>query len=365
MDISAAAAKLGIEEKYLRQRIRHGISAVTCGKTKYLAFRKELHHIEKGTVIFDNNEIIRGVPKIRRILYLKSGLTVKFPKGFHIEEKIDGYNVRVAKVGEEVYAITRGGLICPFSTDLATAKTASFFRENDLVLCGEIAGPLNPHVTHDYPEVKNAELFIFDIRQKESGKPVKFSEKRRLSETHGLKMVPYLGSFKPNELGKVYSLIKKLDGQNREGMVFKTEDMSEQAKYIFPRANISDVSSAFHFPFEYGHDFFFRRLIREGFQSYEFDRTQSERDARALRIGKAVLEPMLESINNVASGKRLTEDTTVEADPDVLAEFAEHLEHLGIDSEKEISGNRLTIRKRFISTQDRIKNFLNGEYASD
>ncbi|MCR3882855.1 MAG: RNA ligase, partial [Methanothrix sp.] len=71
-----------------------------------------------------------------------------FPDGVLVEEKMNGHNVRVVMVGGRVIALTRGGFICPYSTEVAKDQiNPRIFEDHpDIVLCGEMVGPKNPYV---------------------------------------------------------------------------------------------------------------------------------------------------------------------------------------------------------------------------
>ena len=77
--------------------------------------------LEEGTLIAkttDRVEIVRGFPKIKRALTLFPTIKKHFDGDVAIEEKMNGYNVRIVKFGEKLYAITRGGFICPTQTKM-------------------------------------------------------------------------------------------------------------------------------------------------------------------------------------------------------------------------------------------------------
>ncbi len=148
----------GIIKKYQK----HDLDAIQ--------FKKDLGPIESGTLVIDkgNIHIIRGFPKIRRTLLLQPALKKHFPKEVAVEEKMNGYNVRIAQVDQQIIALTRGGYICPYTTRKATEilYLDDFFQENpEMVICGEMVGTLNPYVSHYYPEIGKLGFRIFDLRE--------------------------------------------------------------------------------------------------------------------------------------------------------------------------------------------------------
>ncbi len=124
------------------------------GKHDYLfRFDKEISRIERGTVLYekgDSFEVIMGFPKIRRAMVLDPTLKKHFSglEKITVEEKMNGYNVRVAKVKDDILAITRSGYICPYTTEKAKEKLDLKFFDDfpELVLYGEMLGPDNPYV---------------------------------------------------------------------------------------------------------------------------------------------------------------------------------------------------------------------------
>lgn len=133
----------------------------------YYRVVKKAGQLKKGTVVTDSG-ILYDFPRIARIMHLENGIKQAFQNPFYAEEKVDGYNVRIAKVGDRVFAFTRGSYVCPFSTDRLGDffNYERFFEENpDLIVCGEIAGPENPYNGETPPYVsEDVGFFAFDIR---------------------------------------------------------------------------------------------------------------------------------------------------------------------------------------------------------
>ena len=85
---------------------------------------KKFGEYEEGTLIVktkDGYDLVRGYPKIRRALTLHPTLIKHFNDVDEvvIEEKMNGYNVRIVHFGKNIYAITRRGYICPYTTEKA------------------------------------------------------------------------------------------------------------------------------------------------------------------------------------------------------------------------------------------------------
>ena len=103
--------------------------------------------------------------------------------------------------------------------------------------------------------------------------------------------------------------VEKLGGEGREGIVVKDPRMEiPPIKYTASQSNASDLNYAFRFFNDYAKDFMLSRIVREGFQSFEFNESEAELEERAKRLGMAILKPMVESISKVAGGDKVTED---------------------------------------------------------
>jgi putative ATP-dependent DNA ligase len=317
-------------------------------------------HVEEGTLIFlDPIKIIRGYPKIRRALCLVKALTKYFEKGYVLEEKVDGYNVRVVAYNKKIYAITKGGLICPYTSDLVQF-TRRFFKDHpNLVICGEVIGRFNPYVMHDYDRYGDCAFLVFDIREEKTNMPLSVKKRRNLCRQYGLSQVPML----PKD--DILSLVKKLDAEGKEGLVIKSPDMKRQMKYTTSTGNIGDLKYAFQFPFDFGKSFFFRRILREAFQSHELGEDDEAFNDRALRLGRAILWPMRQSIKKVAQGKQVFETNIIKGKPKVLRKYIKHLENQNIDFTHELKDNLLIVKRLPRRTNDKIKNYLFGQYCEE
>lgn len=334
-----------------------------------IQIRKSIGKIEAGTMIClgKSVEVIRGFPKIRRTLMLEPVLKKHFNSEIALEEKMNGYNVRIARVNNRIMAFTRGGFICPYTTKKANQlmDMEEFFNHHpQLIICGEMVGTDNPYVSQYYPEIGKLGFRIFDVREKLSNKPLPILEKRKLLEEYGLPPVRLLGIYDTHEAaGEILDIVRKLGEKDREGVVMKDPDMEIQPlKYTSSQAHASELEYAFSYPFDLGQAFFFSRVIREGFQSFEMDESDVEIKLRAKRMGESILYPMLETIRLIADDKVAAEDLVIEVDsPDEAEDFVRYLRSLGvIAAVVEVKTGKAVIRRLHQSTSDKISNFLNG-----
>lgn len=324
------------------------------------------HGIERGTVLIGGT-VVRGYPSVPRTLVLEAGVREYFDGEFVVEEKLNGYNARIAKVGD-VLAFTRSGYPCPFTTHLVERSLPldPFFDDHpDRMLCGEVIGPENPYTTHGYPEVDSVGFRVFDVRDRVTGDPLPVAERRSLCAEYDLPQVASFGSFEPDEAAELLSLVDELDERNREGIVMKSADGTDQLKYTTSAANRDALAYAFGLPFEYGRDFVFSRLLREAFRSVERDESDPEATERARDLGEAILLPMVETIREVQAGETVGEQHTIRGDPDVIEATLAKLAEQGLTIEMErddTEGDERVVEfvKRSSSTPDKIQYYLEG-----
>ncbi len=361
---------LNVKAEKLNQAIEKGIiKFFEFHGSPALQFKKGVGHIEDGTVIYfrDKIEVIRGFPKTRRTLMLSPTLKNHFKNKIVIEEKMNGYNVRIASIGDEIVALTRRGYLCPYTTKKAVEilDLEEFFNDNpDLVICGEMLGTDNPYVSHYYEEIGTLGFRVFDIRKKISNEPLQIKEKQKILEKYGLPAVRVLGTYDVDEApSKIKEIIKEIGEANREGIVMKDPEMIiSPLKYTSSEAHADEISYAFTFPFDFGKDFFFSRVIREGFQAFEMGDNEEELQKRAHRLGESILYSMVDTIKNISSGNQAVEDMVIDVENEEEAEaFLRHLHDLGVYAViAKFEDKKAVIRRIHQSTTDKINNFLNG-----
>ena len=109
------------------------------------------------------------------------------------------------------------------------------------------------------------------------------------------------------------------------------------------------------------------RIVREGFQTVEWDEDETEFEKRCMQLGKSILGPLSESIRSVKNGQRLYEDARIRVrDLKTAAEFEDYLKRLGIDAifeEPQSVGEEylIIIRKINKSTNDKTQAIWQGE----
>ena len=330
--------------------------------------------IERGTAFVDGT-VVRGFPKVPRTLVLAEGIPRHFDRGpVAVEEKLNGYNVRVARIDGDVLAFSRSGIVCPFTTRVLERLVdldPLFDAHPEAMVCGEMIGPENPYTAHDYPGVDSLAFRAFDWRDRETGDPLPVADRRERYERFDVPQVPHLGTYEVDAAARaVPDVVDELDADGREGVVLKSRDGRTQLKYTTSAANRGDLAYAFSLPFDYGQPFMFRRLIREAFQSVEWDESDERARERAHDLGEAILCSMRETVRTVDDGGTVGERHTVRASPETIDALFEHLRGQGltleVESDRREDGNRVvTFRKRTQSTNDKTKNYLEGQIVRE
>ncbi len=327
---------------------------------------------EEGTLIaktIKGLEVVSGYPKIRRALTLYPTIKKHFRGNVVFEEKMNGYNVRIVRFGDNLYAITRGGFICPYTTEKARLLfNNSFFKDLPrLMLCCEAVGKESPFVPKDVYGIEKIDFFVFDVRDKRSNEALPIKEKERLAEEYGFKIAPILAEVHVSEAHEVAKdVIEDLDRRGREGIVIKDPEMKRQPiKYTTSFANCSDLSFAFRFFGEYGRDFIFSRIVREGFQAFELDDDENFEE-RCRRVGEAILRAIVKSIKDVSEGKRIYDKMRLRFyDLEVFELFKEHVRRMGVNAEfsepvEDSDGYVVWFYRLMKSTTDKIDFILKG-----
>lgn len=348
------------------------------GHDDFFRFTTNVGRIDEGSVLIreeDCFEVIQGFPKIKRAIMLAPAIESHFEgiSSVIVEEKMNGYNVRVIEHKDKLVAFTRSGHVCPYSSDRANRLLErDLFRDHpEYVVYGEMVGPDNPYVPKDIYGVDSLEFFVFDIRYKDGG-TMPVHDRRKLAEEYGFTQVELLGEFGLAEAAdRIREIIVELGKTEHEGVVIKDPAMVLQPlKYTSSQSNCADLRHGFRFYNESGKDYLFARVVREGFQSVEWNESEDEIRERCLRLGESILRPMRESILHVQGGERLWEDVRIRVtDESTIDMFRMYLERLGLDvifGTPERVGDEyvVNIRKMNKSTTDKTLGIIEGQLWS-
>jgi putative ATP-dependent DNA ligase len=378
------ARLLGLEDTGLDDALEHFRDRSYAGR-EYRALTDARHGMERGTVLVGDTAV-RGFPSVPRILVLDAGVREFFAddERVAVEEKMDGFNARIARIddwagsGDEdgpIVAFTRSGFVCPYTTSRVNAllDAEPFFDDHpDLMLCGEFVGPETPYTDHDYEAVDSHGFRVFGVREQVSGDPLPVEERRDLLDRYDLPQPTLFGIYDPAEApSEVWDAVDDLDERGREGVMLKSADGDRLVKYTTHTKHVGELEHGFSLPFEVGRDYVFSRLIREGFMAAERDESDAELEARAHEIGEAILYPMVESIRTVERGEAVGEEHTVRGTEAELDALFDHLGSVGVnvqrEAEYEDDQGRTVVEFTKVSEQvtDQIEAYLDGNTVNE
>ncbi len=339
------AGVLGIDVGEAARLMRRRLRAMSYRGLRYIVFRGETHGFREGTVILAGREpvVVHGYPAIRRLVLL-SYTARHMVDRIVVEEKMNGYNTRVVYYEGEVYAITRGGYICPYTTArirrMYGDKLRRLGEENPgVVLAGEVVGLENPYVPVYYPEAPGFDYFVFDAFR--GDKPLPLRERDRLVSEYGLRRVRILGVIDKWDNESLRRFIELIEAEGREGIVIKDPEYRvPPLKYTTVSTNIGDIEEGMRYPFDEGKGYLFPRIVRLLAQGYEEDWRGEKLEEIAKRLGMAILRPALETLRKRAEGGLVAaEYRLVFPDEQVLGEFLEYMRSLGVDIVASIIGS--------------------------
>jgi putative ATP-dependent DNA ligase len=282
-----------------QQAIDHGKARVETlpGGQEYVRVTDDFRGMPRGTVLC-GQRLVYGYPHIGRILRLETGLGQQLSGPFWVEEKVDGYNVRVARLGEEVVALTRGGFVCPFTTDrLPDLLDLGVLEDHpETVLCAEVAGPEQPYVVGHPPQVvEDIALFTFDLMQLGRRDLLADAEAGALMDRYGLPRVARLGRFTASDWPALGALVRDLNQSRREGVVLKEENPPRRrVKYVTGASCIDDILATVDNLPQLPAEYFTGRVLRLAL----FLAEQGEAalpEARA-ELGRAFIDGLLDAI---------------------------------------------------------------------
>jgi putative ATP-dependent DNA ligase len=366
-----ATELLGLPAERMDELLGRVVKRCSWPEPRLLRFEKSISGVEAGTVIFDNGDVIFGYPKIRRAMMLESAIRRHFFGRVVAEEKMNGYNIRVASINGQIISLTRGGFICPYSTEVAREQISRELFEDhpELVLCGEMVGPDNPYVPKNIYPTSSVQIYLFDIAQKGNRTMQGVYRTCELAEEYGITRAPVLGEFDSREAFlKVLEIVKNLGREGREGVVLKDpRNEVSPIKYTSSESTCSDLQFAFKYYYDYAQDFFFSRVVREGFQSVEWRDSDEEFGLRSQRLGESILAPMVETIKRSMAEEQIVQHIQIRVKNLHTAwAFEQHLRRMGVRAifERPVPCNGkylVGITRPVMSTNDKTRSVIEGE----
>ncbi|MDD5339919.1 MAG: RNA ligase [Candidatus ainarchaeum sp.] len=334
------------------------------GEIEYIRFRDSHAGVERGTVIA-GKKAIRGYPHIKRIFTLENGLKRNMRDAeLHAEEKIDGFNVRVASVGGRVFAFSRGGFLDAFVTEKARDDKgiAAFFRDNpDSILCCEMIG--NTPYTAPAKDF-DVMLFVFDIGRG-PGAYLPCAQRYALVKKYGMRSVPVLGKFRSDDYAGLRKAILALNKGKKEGMVLKGATCA--VKYVTPWSDIEDIANGSGMLFDMPIGFFHQRVLRSAFFIKDFG---LGRDEYALELGRAFYDGLEAALKRVQEGGDAGDEFEISVrDPKIWDDIHRHMSHEvrleELWTRKENGRTRIRFRKIYKKTTKTLASYANGKGITD
>jgi putative ATP-dependent DNA ligase len=362
------AAALGLDPEGM-ESLRDRLETARFEGREYESLSSERRGVERGTVLFEECAV-RGYPSTPRALVAAPAIRERFEGRVHVEEKLNGYNVRLARIDGDVLALTRSGHVCPVTTGHArrTYDLEPFFDEHpETMVCVEYVGPATPYTSHDYPDVDGMAARAFSVRDRTSGEPWSVERRRAVLDDYDAPQVPLLGTYDDPDgaAEEVLDHLRRLEAEGREGVVCKSADGSRVLKYTAGATNREDLAHAFALPFECARDFLFSRVMREAFQAHEFDDGSPALRERAHELGEAILLPFVETIDAVERDGTVGEDHVLRGRPAEVAALLSHFEDQGIELAvlRDETGDRERVVeavKVAAATRDKVDYYLDG-----
>ena len=290
-----------------------GRSRVECFEYDGLTLERcndDLGQLPRGS-IRAAGRVLYGYSHIGRVLVLRRGLTEQLAGPFHVEEKINGYNVRIARVEGRLLAFTRGGFVCPFTTDrLPDLLDPAFFDAHpDKVICGEVAGPENPWLDASPPFIeRDVRLFVFDIGGWNRPDFLPVCKLRTLLDECALPAVPAFGWSDAGRYAELARQILELNEQGREGLIFRQgSPRPKRVKYVTAQVNLDDIQRSANRMADMPPGYFAGRILRIALflQEHHLD-TQPFEDA----LGHALLGSLDETLTHLQQEHRASQPFT-------------------------------------------------------
>ncbi|HWP90691.1 MAG TPA: RNA ligase [Thermodesulfobacteriota bacterium] len=276
-----------------------GVEEQDYNGVKYWRYADDVGHTLRGTVVlFDSSgqipiRTVPGFPHINRVYRLRSGVRRFFHTNpFFVEEKLDGYNVRLLIHRGQPLALTRGGFICPFTTEWAEIwwrryRLDRFFADYpDCVLFSEVLGD-NPYNSQRDPAISpGLYFFVFDILGGD-GEFLHVRDRYRVAENYELPTVPLLGQFSSDRIEELFEVLRDLNEKEREGVVLKSPTSKRAMKFVTPSTDLRDIKDNLILEFDLEPRFIINRLLRASLFIKEFG---LDEDEYASRLGRAFLD---------------------------------------------------------------------------
>ena len=372
----------GLGERLNEARAQGRTQRCRYGAAVYERITDDVAGLSRGAVAFPEREppaLVPAFPAIARVVALGEGARRHLAGPFRAEEKIDGFNVRVARERGETLAFTRGGFACPFTTDRLPdlADFGSLFREEpDAVVGAEVAGAGSPYLRAQARHYSDdVALFAFDLSRLGGREPEPLARRDALFERHGIPRAPeLLRCDRCDDAARemLRALALELDAYRAEGMILKPEAGSRRLKYVTPSVNLGDIAADAGLLAELGEGFFTSRALRfiigarelgAGDRLGEFERG----------LGSTLSEGMQRTLAQIEAEGEVYEDLAVRVrDPAAAEGLVAHLNRSSrlvqaheLWREPDGAHTRVGIRKVLLRSTSYLKSLLRGDPIVD
>ncbi|TVM03240.1 MAG: RNA ligase [Candidatus Brocadia sp. WS118] len=310
MQMYDVVKQVGITESLWQGSVeRHDAVSEEFDGIRFFRMTKKVGALGKGSIITEDG-IIFGFPSIARILHLENGVRNAYIHPFYVEEKVDGYNVRVVRIQGRVLVFSRGAYVCPFSTD----RIADFLEVKKifddipgLIVCGEFAGPDNPYNIAHPPYVKeDVRFFAFDVMMMNQSHSIPVDERYKIFDTYRVPTVRRFGQFSASDISDLKKIVKGLDEAGCEGVVMKPTHPAEKIlKYVTLGSCLRDINVTAPLMAEMASEFFTHRIIRAAMFIHE--QMEALQPEVFPQLGKVLLRPIYENVAKAARNEVIDE----------------------------------------------------------
>ena len=340
----------------------------------YIRVIKDSAKVPRGTIYLNNSCIIPEYPSIKRAYILKKAIEREFGiQKFILEEKVDGTNIRMIYDSnkKQILAFSRGGYICPYSTEIAQNNKALLELYQDfpnLIICGELIGenPYN-HISTIYGEKPRIMVFdIFKLRkdlQKDLLLPL---QRQELLERYSIETVKVFGKdFTKDNYTDIVVILNNLEKQGREGVVLKSLDgLEPRIKYITFSACSLAIADHVVKGFEQ-----FAPITRERFflaACYLREMKNLSKKESIEILGSTIIERLQEIIDKEEVSESYLVTITETGWVELCKRMSKQIT-VRVDEKIELSEGiyRIKFRKIYAKSTGRLKEYLKGRTYTD
>ncbi len=343
----------------------------------YVRAKDDGEGLKRGD-IFIGERKIQHYPQIGRIFTLKEGIKRNFRGEFYVEEKFDGYNVRVFSHEGKLFAATRGGIICPFSTDrlhLYRDIMNGFFEAYpDRILVGELVGMHNPYMDAptNYELKEEVGIRFFDVMEKD-GSFLLPEERYEVFKAYKIPSVTTYGKFTRSaaDYERLKEIVLSLNAKGREGIVLKSaRKRGKYLKYVTPVINLKDIEQDAFLMAELPGNFYTSRIIRYVVSSIELG-IRLDNDEKML--GKSLINGVKKAIQQYMEKGfvakkyviKFKDKRNVDEFLRVFRKASKHVRLKEIKVEENSEYYVLSFFKVFLDSTEKFRDYFIGKHLYD